>query len=227
MDNSEIRRIEVIFEDENILAVNKPAGLPVLPDGWDPKAPYLLEILSNDHRKLWVVHRLDKLTSGVVLFAINAEAHRFLNIQFEHHRINKVYHAIIEGVPNWISITCDQPLRMNVGHSHKTVVDIKLGKPSSTTFNLLDTNNKFSLIEALPKTGRTHQIRAHLSNIGFPILGDSLYGGHGNKFISRMALHSYSISFEDMNTDQHQTITASYPIEFSRALSLLGLSLEK
>lgn len=222
LNDFENSRIEILFENDDFLVVNKPAGLPVIPEGWNTNAPYLLKNLLNHYPRLWVVHRLDKPTSGAVLFAKNPDTHRSLNIQFENHKITKVYHAIIEGVPEWRSAFSNQPLRANASRSHRSVVDNIKGKTASTTFLTLKSSDQYALIEASPKTGRTHQIRAHLADLGHPILGDHLYGGHVTELIERTALHSYIIAFEDPNTNQAIEVKAPYPSDFSNALSMIG-----
>ena len=93
--------MKIIYEDQHLLVVDKPAGLPVLPDGWEKDAPYLVKMLEEQYGKVFIVHRLDKITSGVMVFARDAETHRALNIQFESHEAEKTYHAIVEGNPKW------------------------------------------------------------------------------------------------------------------------------
>src|SRR5512144_3038733 len=93
--------MNILYEDEHVLVVDKPAGLPVLPDGWEKDAPYLVKSLEEGYGKLFIVHRLDKITSGVMIFAREAETQRILNIQFEGHQAEKVYHAMVEGNPKW------------------------------------------------------------------------------------------------------------------------------
>lgn len=93
--------MDILFVDEHILIVNKPADLSVLPEGWEKDAPYLVKLLEEKYGKVWVVHRIDKITSGVIVFALTAEAHRSLNIQFEKHEVDKVYHALVNGLPKW------------------------------------------------------------------------------------------------------------------------------
>ena len=115
--------MQIIHVDEHILVLDKPAGIPVLPDGWEKDAPYLVKMLEEEHGKIWIVHRLDKFTSGVMVFARTAEAHRALNIQFENHEAEKVYHAIVEGEPKWNEKVAKFPLRANVGKKHRTAVD--------------------------------------------------------------------------------------------------------
>src|ERR1700752_2278510 len=129
--------MKILFEDPYVLVVDKPAGLPVLPDGWEEDAPYLVKMLEEDYGKIWIVHRLDKVTSGVMVFARDAETHRALNIQFENHEVEKIYHAIVEGRPAWEEKTAKHPLKVNVGHKHRTAVDNRNGKPSETNFRVL------------------------------------------------------------------------------------------
>ena len=93
--------MNIIYIDDHIIVLNKPAGLPVLPDGWEKDAPYLVKMLEEEFGKLFIIHRLDKITSGVMVFARDAETHRSLNMQFEKHEAQKVYHAIVEGNPKW------------------------------------------------------------------------------------------------------------------------------
>ena len=211
--------MKILHQDESILVVDKPAGLPVLPDGWKRDAPYLLKMLEADHGKLWVVHRLDKTTSGVMVFARSAETHRALNIQFENQEAEKVYHAIVEGNPKWNEKIAKHPLRVNVGHKHRTAVDDKYGKPSETQFKVLKRYQASALIEARPKTGRTHQIRVHAYALGHPLLGDLLYGAEETNVITRTALHAYSLT---VHIDgESRMFKAPYPDDFQMALERL------
>src|SRR5512138_3514700 len=109
-----IRSMNIIFEDESLVVVDKPAGLSVLPDGWEQDSEYLVKTLAEQYGKIFIVHRLDKITSGVMVFARDAETHRLLNIQFENHDAQKIYHAMIEGNPRWEEKTAKHPLRTNV-----------------------------------------------------------------------------------------------------------------
>ncbi len=120
--------MKILYEDEHLLIVDKPAGLSVLPDGWEKDSQYLVKMLEEHYGKIFIVHRLDKITSGVMVFARNAETHRALNIQFENHQAEKIYHAIVEGNPKWDEKVAKRPLRANVGHKHRTMVDDKNGK---------------------------------------------------------------------------------------------------
>ncbi len=213
----------ILFEDVDILIVNKPAGLPVLPDGWDKDAPFLVKMLEEQSGKLWVVHRLDKITSGVMVFARTAEAHRSLNIQFEQHEVKKIYHAIVSGNPGWDKHIARHRLRVDVGHKHRTLVDNGMGKSSETFFRVLERYNGFSLLEAIPATGRTHQVRAHASAIGYPLLGDNLYGAVDTTLINRPALHAYSLSIRHPTKLERLTFIAPTPDDFRDAVEKLKL----
>ena len=215
--------MQIIHVDKHILVINKPAGLPVLPDGWEKDAPYLLQMLEADHSKLWVVHRLDKFTSGVMVFARDAQTHRTLNMQFEKHEAEKIYHAIVEGNPKWEEKVTKFPLRANVGHKHRTMVDDKNGKPSETRFKILKECQSSALVEAKPMTGRTHQIRVHAYALGHPLMGDVLYGARETKLIARPALHAYSLTITHPETGERLTFTAEHPQDFVTALKLLHL----
>ena len=111
--------MKILFEDQHLLVIDKPAGLPVLPDGWEPDAPYLVKQLEEEYGKIFIVHRLDKITSGVMVFARDAETHRSLSMQFESHEAQKIYHAILEGNPKWeekVTKLIDDPeLRKTIG----------------------------------------------------------------------------------------------------------------
>ncbi len=212
---------KVLHADEHILVVDKPAGVPVLPDGWDANAPYLRRLLENEFGRVWVVHRLDKGTSGVILFARTPEAHRRLNAQFEQRAVGKVYHAIVEGAPPWENRVTTHPVRANVGRRHRTVVDFKRGKSARTRWKVLKRHPTLSLLEAEPLTGRTHQVRVHASALGHPILGDVLYGASPSDLIARPALHARSIAFTHPAHGERLVFTAPYPSDFAAVLERL------
>jgi len=217
--------MKILFEDPSVLVVDKPSGLPVLPDGWEKDAPYLAKILENQFGGIWVVHRLDKITSGVMVFARDAETHRTLSIQFENHQAEKIYHALVEGSTKWEEKVTKFPLRVNVGHKHRTVVASRDrgGKPSETRFRLLKQYQAATWIEALPMTGRTHQIRVHASALGHPLIGDVLYGAKESNIIARPALHAYSLTFTHPISNERITFKAEHPQDFATALKLLDV----
>jgi RluA family pseudouridine synthase len=213
--------MEFLYHDEHIVVVNKSAGLSVLPEGWEPDAPYLRQMLEDKYGQIWVVHRLDKVTSGVMVFVLTAEAHRGLNRQFEKHEVEKIYQAIVEGVPPWNERTARHMLRTNVGRKHRTVVVHKRGKNSETHFKVIKRGQDKALVEARPKTGRTHQVRVHLSALGFPLLGDVLYGASETGLIERPALHAYSLGFTHPITGEHLNFISDPPDDFMEVLKHL------
>lgn len=241
---AQIPEDRIIYCDDSILVMNKPAGLPTLVDGYDPQAPYLLDVLRQDFDPLWVVHRLDRFTSGVILFARSSEAHRSLNSQFENRKTVKVYHALVNGSPPWTGKSVELPLRPNGDRRHRTVVDRRLGKTSITDLSVLERFNRYTLIEARPRTGRRHQIRAHLAAEGHPIVADFLYGGGtgilisevnpGKKveissedsLINRLALHARSITISHPIQGETLRFEAPYEADISRTLDHLRNSPE-
>jgi RluA family pseudouridine synthase len=213
--------LQILYSDDALLALDKPAGLPVQPDGWDPASPYLMQQAQAEYGRLWLVHRLDKTTTGVLLLARTAEAHRILSMEFERHEARKIYHAIVNGPPAWQDKSARQPLSPNVGHRHRTVVNRRSGKASATNFIVLERFRAHALLEALPLTGRTHQVRAHAAALGHPILGDALYGAPPTNLIGRTALHAMRLEIRHPVTGQHTTFEAPCPDDFLQALHVL------
>jgi RluA family pseudouridine synthase len=203
--------IRILFVDETLLVIDKPAGLHTLPDGYDPGLPHVRGLLEPQYGQLWIVHRLDRETSGVLVLARSAEAHRALNTQFEQHLVHKVYHARVMGIPAWKEKTVDLPLRTNAGHRHRTIVDAQHGKPAVTHLRVLERFEASALVEASPETGRTHQIRAHLAALGHPIVGDALYGGGVSP--TGLFLHARSLQVTHPLSGGRLKFTAEYPQE--------------
>lgn len=212
----------VLYADEALLVINKPPGLRALPDGYDPSLPHLRSVLEPEWGRLWVVHRLDKDASGVVLLARNAEAHRALNDAFAEREVAKVYHALVVGSPVWDVQTVDFPLLSDGDRRHRTVIDAKRGKPSITDLRVEERFAGCTLIEARPQTGRTHQIRAHLAAMGLPIVADTLYGNQTeHPFLERLALHARSISMKHPLTLASVDFVAAYWPDMDAALDRL------
>jgi tRNA pseudouridine32 synthase/23S rRNA pseudouridine746 synthase len=212
----------ILYSDSDLLVVDKPAGVLSIPDGYDRAVPYMGRLLEPSYGRLWVVHRLDKDTSGVMAFARNADAHRILSNQFSGHQVLKTYHAIISGDPDWDEKLLDLPLRSNVGRRNRTAVDIGGGKSARTIFRVLERFSGHALLSAQPETGRTHQIRAHLYDLGYSILSDELYGhGQISPFIGRLALHASSLTFWHPTTGVLITFEAPYPSDFELGVSQL------
>ena len=220
----------VIYADDDIVVLNKRSGLLIAADRYDPDAPRLDLIAQEEFGKLYAVHRIDKDTSGLIVYARNAEAQRSLSMQFEKREVHKVYHALVYGHPLWQDLNVKLPLQPDGDARHRTVVNKKFGKPSETDFHNFGACGPYSWIEARPLTGRTHQIRVHLAENGFSIVCDPLYGGNqkpvrlseikkkwnGDEYeerplLSRLALHAYKIEFTHPKTGEKVTFTASYP----------------
>ena len=174
--NEILSQVVIVFQDDDILIVNKPAGLLTISDGYDPAQPYLKKYLEGKFGPVWVVHRLDKLTAGLIVFARNPKTHRYLSIQFEKRLVSKKYSCYVVGTPDWQNRTIVSPLKVNADKKHRTLVDFANGKPAKTSFLIVNRLSWVTLVEAVPFTGYTHQIRSHLYSIGFPIYGDALYG---------------------------------------------------
>jgi RluA family pseudouridine synthase len=214
--------MNILYQNQYFLVINKPAGISILPDGWEKDSQYLVKMLEEEYGKIFIVHRLDKITSGVMVFARDAETHRALNIQFENHAAQKTYHAILEGNPKWEERVAKHPLRANVGHKHRTMVDDKNGKPSETRFRVIRRYPESALVEAKPMTGRTHQIRTHAYALGHPLVEDVLYGARDLYGLARPMLHAQSLSFIHPATNEIVKFSTPHPADFEEALKILG-----
>jgi 23S rRNA-/tRNA-specific pseudouridylate synthase len=175
----------------------------------------------------------------VLLLARSAETHRALNAQFEQRGVEKRYHALIRGGLPFEEALADYPLRPNGDRRHRTVVDHERGKPARTLLRALERFAGYTLVQAEPYTGRPHQIRAHLAALGYPILGDVLYGGADGLYpsqikpgyrpgktgecaiLSRLALHAGSLKFFHPESGEAVLVAAPYPADFAGALRML------
>lgn len=223
----------ILFEDAHLVILNKPAGLLSIEDGFDMNKENLRSILRKKYGSIWTVHRLDKNTSGVIIFAKNEHVHRKLNLDFSNQIIKKNYRGIINGIPINHSFNIDVPLRINGDRKHRTVFSEKEGKIASTFFNTIYIHGNFSYMDIFPKTGLTHQIRAHLASAGLPLFGDALYSRCCN-FPKRTIipqhkeesyyLHAFSISFSHPVIGTPIFIKAPLPKVFINMLIALKLS---
>jgi 23S rRNA pseudouridine955/2504/2580 synthase/23S rRNA pseudouridine1911/1915/1917 synthase len=240
-------KIEILFENQNFLVINKPAGLRVIPDRWIPSLPNLKDILQNRLQKsdaqpskeIYIIHRIDFETSGLVLIALTKNMHRLMNELFLKKQIEKTYLAIVHGHPSEVEGTIDLPIQENT--SKKTMQIDKRGQASLTKYKLLEKYCHFSLLEVKPKTGRTHQIRIHLREIGCPLAIDTLYGKPATEInishlkrnvrikqnemphplIKRLTLHAAKIAFKDPLTGKNHSFEAPLPKDFWGLLKAL------
>ncbi|RMG82449.1 MAG: RluA family pseudouridine synthase, partial [Bacteroidetes bacterium] len=185
----------ILFEDPDILVVNKPAPLLAIPDRFDGNKDNLRDRLTRQFGDIFVVHRIDKETSGVMVFARHAEAHAALSEQFQNRQVEKIYLALVRGKVNEPAGVILKPIAPKPGREHKMMV-AKKGKPSETRFSVLETFRHATLLEVDLKTGRTHQIRVHLQSIGHPLLVDPLYGSKSEFFLSEIKLKKYKSAKE-------------------------------
>ena len=219
-----------IYSDDDIIVLNKRSGILIAADRYNPDAPRLDLLAQEEFGKLYAVHRIDKDTSGIIIYARNLQAQRNLSMQFENRQVNKTYHALVYGHPLWEDLHVDLKLKPDGDNRHRTVVDKKFGKPSITDFHNFGSCGPYSWIEAKPKTGRTHQIRVHLAANGLSIVCDPLYSGNQKPLrlseikkkwngdedeerplLSRLALHAYKIEISHPKSGEKMIFTASYP----------------
>lgn len=206
----------IIFENENFVAVNKPSGLLTIPDRHNDTINSLYKILQQQYNQIFIVHRLDRETSGLIVFAKNETTHKFLSRLFEQRNIDKYYLAIIRGVLQNKKGIIEEPIIEHPVKKGLMIVDEK-GKPSVTEYEVQEEYGIYSLVKFKINTGRTHQIRVHMKHIGHPVVCDELYGdpkpvllsSFKKKFklgkqeeeekplLSRLALHSYQLHFKD------------------------------
>jgi len=168
----------VIYEDNTIIAVNKSSGISIGGDRWDETLERLDRLIERDLKipKIFTVHRIDKDTSGLVVFAKDKETHKILSMAFENRQVEKKYTLVVHGRPAWKETICDLALVPNGNKKHMTIIDKFRGKESVTHFSFVLSAGNYSVLEAYPKTGRIHQIRVHAAALGHPVVCDELYG---------------------------------------------------
>jgi 23S rRNA pseudouridine1911/1915/1917 synthase len=206
--------LPVLYEDDDCVVINKPLGVLTHSKGaFNPEATvasWLRSRVSNmDGERAGIVHRLDRATSGVMICAKTPEALSWLQKQFSQRRVKKTYMAVIAGSLRPAEAVIDMPIERNPKKPQTFRVGSN-GKPAVTQYKTLQSNDKESLLELKPETGRTHQLRVHLANLGHPILGDTLYGG---KSSSRLYLHAAALELTLPNRTR-QTFSVQVPEEF-------------
>ncbi len=214
-------RLKILYEDANILAINKPSGVLVHSDNRS-KEKTILELLSKKYPKIVLAHRLDKETSGVLLLAKNEKAYQFLKKQFQERTIKKIYITVVSGNVKNDRGVINKP----IGRSPKDFRRYLAGRgvrgelrEAITEYRVLKRLPGFTVLEVRPKTGRTHQIRVHMKFLNHPVACDSLYNPSKPcpKGISRLALHAKSIEFKNLKGDSVK-VESSLPLDFKKLL---------
>ncbi len=232
--------MEILFEDEDLVVVNKPAGVLSIPDRFNASKPNMLTQLKALYSNVFVVHRLDAETSGIICFAKNEQAHQHLNLQFEHRAVEKIYLALTDGRIVQDTGIIDAGIEPHPTLKGKMITS-KRGKPSLTLFQVTERFKHFTLVEANLKTGRTHQVRVHFASIGHTLAVDALYGKRAQLFLSevklnrfnlgkfqeerpimnRTTLHAHRLKLRHPKQEKEVEITAPLPKDFKALLQQL------
>ena len=222
--------LEVLYEDNDIIVVNKPKGMVVHPANGNPDGTLVNAIMAICKDSLsgiggeirpGIVHRLDKNTSGAIIIAKNDKAHIALSNQLKNHEIKKTYIALVRGIVKENNATINMPIARSKNDRKKMAVD-KNGKEAITHFKVLERFDDCTLLEVNIETGRTHQIRVHLSHIGYPIIGDDVYSNGKNRWnVKGQCLHAKSLDFKHPITGKQIHIEAPLPKYFTDILKEL------
>ena len=222
--------LDIIYEDSDIIVVNKPKGMVVHPANGNPDGTLVNAILSICKNSLsgiggelrpGIVHRLDKDTSGLIIVAKNDKAHINMSEQIKERNVKKTYIALVRGNVPEEEVTINMPIGRSTKDRKKMAVT-KNGKQAITHFKVLKRYSKYTLLEIKIETGRTHQIRVHMAEIGYPVVGDAVYSNGKNEFgIEGQMLHAYKLEFMHPITNKHMELTAPLPQYFEEILKKL------
>jgi 23S rRNA pseudouridine1911/1915/1917 synthase len=223
---------EVRFTGDELLVIDKPAGLVTQP-GKKHERDSLLNglfcsygnLLQNlgESRGWGLLHRLDKETSGLVLVALRVRAYEHLLEQFKKRQVKKTYWAIVLGSPRPAQGVIQKPIAEIVGQTKRAVIK-RDGQQAITAYHVIQSAEKVSLIEALPKTGRLHQVRVHMVSIGHPIVGESVYADKADlPAVPRLCLHAAALSFIHPTTNHRMQVLSPWPADLQKTLKHLGL----
>ena len=228
-------KIDIVYEDSDIAVINKQAGLVVHPAHGHYSGTLVNAILYhikdlsgiNGEIRPGIVHRLDKDTSGLIVIAKNDKVHTVLTEMFQEKKIRKTYLAILKGKLNKSEGKIVTQIGRDKNDRKKMTVidDITKGKNAITNYKVVSQNNLFTLVKVNIETGRTHQIRVHMRHLGYPILGDSVYGRKDNE--KRQMLHAYKLEFLHPVTGHQMEFTGEIPEDFQKALKKSDLKIDE
>jgi tRNA pseudouridine32 synthase/23S rRNA pseudouridine746 synthase len=205
--------LDVIYIDKFLLAVSKPSGLLSVPGRGEDKADSMATRVQAEYADALVAHRLDRDTSGLLVFPRGAKMHRQISMMFEAREMQKSYVAVVLGQLKLAQGEIDLPLIVDWPNRPRHIVDKVNGKPSQTLYQVLsyDEATDTSRIALEPLTGRTHQLRVHMQALGHPILGDTLYGGNADGSAPRLLLHAHTLDFKHPVTGETLNLVAPLP----------------
>lgn len=220
--------LAVIYEDQDVLVIDKPAGLTVHPAPGHPSHTLVNAILAhcprltigNELMRPGIVHRLDKDTSGLMVIAKNDAAREYLAAQFKSRTVTKRYLVLVQGRLSPEQGTVEAPIGRDP-HSRKRMAIVEAGKEAVTQYQVRKYLDNYTLVEVSPVTGRTHQIRIHLSAIGCPVVGDPTYGIK-SAHLNRQFVHAHRLGFRLPSTKQYQEFSSPLPADLEQALELLA-----
>jgi 23S rRNA pseudouridine1911/1915/1917 synthase len=222
--------LDIIYEDNDILVVNKQKGLVVHPGNGNLNGTLVNAIMAYCKDSLsgiggeirpGIVHRIDKDTSGLLIIAKNDKAHINVSEQIKNHEVKKTYIALVRGVLKENEATINMPIARSIKDRTKMAVD-KNGKNAVTHFKVLERFDGYTLLEVNIETGRTHQIRVHMAEIGYPIVGDTVYSNGKNPFgVEGQMLHSFKLEFKHPITGKEMLLEAPLPQYFEDVLNTL------
>ena len=224
--------LDVVFEDEDVIVVNKPRGLVVHPAPGHPDGTLINALLYHCGDSLsgvgatlrpGIVHRLDRDTSGLIIAAKNDAAHLSLSSQLGDRSLSRVYEAVVHGSFKADSGTVDAPIGRHPVDRKRMAVTDKNSRAAVTDWEVVDRYRGFTHVRCILRTGRTHQIRVHMAHIGHPLLGDLVYGvGKPEKGLSGQCLHARQLKFRHPRTGEQISLTTELPAYFTEVLSRLG-----
>ena len=226
--------LNVLYEDEELIVLNKPPGLVVHPAAGQREHTLVNALLYHFPRlsgiggqeRPGIVHRLDKETSGCLVVAKTDQAHRNLSAQFAERTVEKIYLALVAGKLRQTTGMIEEKIGRHPVHRKRMSVTSRQGRPAKTEYRVLTSSAEMSLVECKLHSGRTHQIRVHLHHLRHPVLGDKVYGGKVAKSFPRQMLHAWKLAFEHPRTGEWKKFEAPVPIDFRDAASSLGPQLD-